>query len=150
MVRASLRYASKADYAKLVPALRRIYTAVSERAAEQAMEEFTTSDRGRKCPAVVRTWSLAWQDFVPYLAFPPEIRKVIYSTNMIESINARLRKVTRNCGHFPTEQAAVKVLYLAIRELIEPKTRSKTHVAPHWKAALNAFSIYFQDRITLK
>ncbi|MFE9259202.1 IS256 family transposase, partial [Streptomyces sp. NPDC006879] len=59
-------------------------------------------------------------------------------------------KVTRNRGHFPTEQAAVKVLYLAIRELIEPKTRSKTHVAPHWKAALNAFSIYFQDRITLK
>ncbi|MFI9080024.1 transposase [Streptomyces sioyaensis] len=72
------------------------------------------------------------------------------STNMIESINARLRKVTRNRGHLPTEQAAVKVLHLAIRELIEAKTRSKTHVAPRWKAALNAFSIYFQDRITLK
>ncbi|MFI0915481.1 IS256 family transposase [Streptomyces abikoensis] len=149
LVRASLRYASKADHGKLVPALRKIYTAPTEQAAEQAMEEFTTSDLGRKYPAVVRTWSQTWQDFVPYLAFPPEIRKVIYSTNMIESINARLRKVTRNRGHFPTEQAAVKVLYLAIRELIEPKTRSKTHVAPHWKAALNAFSIYFQDRITL-
>ncbi|QUW85318.1 IS256 family transposase [Streptomyces mirabilis] len=150
LVRASLRYASKADHAKLVPALRKIYTAPTEQAAEQAMEEFTTSDLGRKYPAVVRTWSQAWQDFVPYLAFPPEIRKVIYSMNMIESINVRLRKVTRNRGHFSTEQAAVKVLYLAIRELIEPKTRSKTHVAPHWKAALNAFSIYFQDRITLK
>jgi transposase-like protein len=150
LVRASLRYASKADHGKLVPALRKIYTAPTEQAAEQAMEEFTASDLGRKYPAVVRTWTQAWQDFVPYLAFPPEIRKVIYSTNMIESVNARLRKVTRNRGHFPTEQAAVKVLYLAIRELIEPKTRSKTHVAAHWKAALNAFSIYFQDRITLK
>ncbi|WKK27747.1 IS256 family transposase [Streptomyces olivoreticuli] len=149
LVRSSLRYASKADHGKLVPALRKIYTAPTEQAAEQEMEEFTASDLGRKYPAVVRTWSQAWQDFVPYLAFPPEIRKVIYSTNMIESINARLRKVTRNRGHFSTEQAAVKVLYLAIRELIEPKTRSKTHVAPHWKAALNAFSIYFQDRITL-
>ncbi|MFI1967482.1 IS256 family transposase [Streptomyces pathocidini] len=149
LVRASLRYASKADHGKLVPALRKIYTAPTEKAAEQALEGLAESPLGTKYPAVLRTWRQSWQDFVPYLAFPPEIRKVIYSTNMIESINARLRKVTRNCGHFPTEQAAVKVLYLAIRELIEPKTRSKTHVAPHWKAALNAFSIYFQDRINL-
>lgn len=109
----------------MVRALRKIYTAVSEQPAEQAFDEFTASDLVRKYPAVVRTCSQAWQDFVPYLAFPPEIRKVIYSTNMIESINARLRKVTRNRGRFPTEQAAVKVLYVAIRELIEPKTRSK-------------------------
>ncbi|MFI1259179.1 IS256 family transposase [Streptomyces netropsis] len=101
LVRASLRYASKADHGKLVSALRRVYTAVSEQAAEQALDEFTTSDLGRKYPAVVRTWSQACKDFVPYLAFPPEIRKVIYSTNMIESINARLRKVTRSRGQIP-------------------------------------------------
>jgi putative transposase len=150
LVRASLRYAAKQDHGRLVPALRAIYTAPSEQAAEQALEDLATSELGRKYPAVIRSWRNAWAEFVPYLAFPPEIRKVIYSTNMIESINARLRKVTRNRGHFPTEQAAVKVLYLAIRELIEPKAGSRTHVAPHWKAALNSFSIYFQDRITIK
>ncbi|MFF4403197.1 transposase [Streptomyces sp. NPDC001404] len=119
------------------------------RGAATALEEFVSSELNTKYSAVLRTWRQSWQGSVPYLAFPPEIRKVIYSTNMIQSINARLRKVTRNRGHFPTEQAAVKVLYLAIRELIEPKARSRTHVAPHWKAALNAFSIYFQDRIAL-
>jgi hypothetical protein len=84
---------------------------------------------GQRYPAVVRTWRAAWSEFTPYLAFPPEIRKVVYSTNLIESINARLRKTTRNRGHFPSEQAALKVLYLAVRELITPKARDVNHVA---------------------
>ncbi|MFH9983967.1 transposase, partial [Streptomyces sp. NPDC017179] len=73
--------------------------------------------------------------------------KVVYSTNLIESINARLRKTTRNRGHFPSEQAALKVLYLAVRELITPKARDVNHVAAHWKTALNQFSLFFADRL---
>ncbi|MBW8706940.1 hypothetical protein MBT84_45650 [Streptomyces sp. MBT84] len=86
----------------------------------------------------------------PLLAFPPEIRKVVYSTNLIESINARLRKATRNRGHFPSEQAALKVLYLAVREQITPRARDVNHVAAHWKKALNQFSLFFEDRLNAK
>ncbi|GAB3977048.1 hypothetical protein GCM10029978_065630 [Actinoallomurus acanthiterrae] len=150
LIRASLRLASKKDHSKLVPALRAIYTAPTEQAAAQALEDLAAGDLGRRYPAIERSWRAAWSEFTPYLAFPPEIRKVIYSTNMIESINARLRKVTRNRGHFPTEQAALKVLYLAVTELIEPKTRDRNHVAPHWKTALNAFALYFEDRLTIQ
>ena len=91
-----------------------------------------------------------WPEFVPFLAFPPELRRVVYSTNLIESINARLRKVTRNRGHFPSEQAALKVLYLAIRELIEPKAGDRNHLAASWKSTLNAMTLYFEDRITIR
>ncbi|MFE6848774.1 transposase [Streptomyces sp. NPDC057686] len=86
----------------------------------------------------------------PYLAFPPAIRTVVYSTKLVESINSRLRKATRNRGHFPSEQAALKVLYLAVREQINPKARDKNHVAPHWKEALNQFSLFFEDRLSIQ
>ncbi|HET6353591.1 MAG TPA: IS256 family transposase [Streptomyces sp.] len=148
LVRASLRFASKRNHPKLVPALKAIYTAPTEQAAEQALDAFAVSDLGLRYPAIVRTWQAAWSEFTPYLAFPAEIRKVVYSTNMVESINARLRKATRNRGHFPSEQAALKVLYLAVRELIEPKARDVNHVAAHWKSALNAFALFFEDRIS--
>jgi putative transposase len=148
LVRASLRFASKRDHPKLVPALKAIYTAPTEQAAEQALDAFAASDLGKRYPAIVKTWQAAWSEFTPYLAFPAEIRKVVYSTNMVESINARLRKTTRNRGHFPSEQAALKVLYLAVRELIEPKARDINHVAAHWKSALNAFALFFEDRIS--
>ncbi|MFJ8275412.1 transposase [Streptomyces sp. NPDC094154] len=146
-MRASLRFASKRDHPALVPALRAIYTAPTGQAAEQALQEFSVSELGQRYPAIVRTWQAAWNEFTPYLAFPPEIRKVVYSTNLIESINARLRKSTRNRGHFPSEQAALKVLYLAVRELITPKARDVNHVAAHWKTALNQFSLFFEDRL---
>jgi transposase-like protein len=150
LIRASLRLVSVRDHPKLVPALRTIYTAVTEQAAEQALQEFTASDLGVRYPAVVRTWRAAWSEFTPYLAFPPAIRTVVYSTNMVESINSRLRKATRNRGHFPTEQAALKVLYLAVRELINPKARDVNHVAAHWKEALNQFSLFFEDRLSIQ
>jgi putative transposase len=150
LMRASLRFASKKDYPQLVPALRAIYTAPTESAAEQALTELEASPLGQRYPAIARTWRSAWPEFVPFLAFPPELRRVVYSTNLIESINARLRKVTRNRGHFPSEQAAVKVLYLAIRELIEPKAGDRNQVAPRWKSALNALTLYFEDRITIR
>jgi putative transposase len=150
LMRASLRFASKKDYPQLVPALRAIYTAPTEAAAEQALAELEQSSLGQRYPAIARTWRAAWPEFVPFLAFPPELRRVVYSTNLIESINARLRKVTRNRGHFPSEQAALKVLFLAIRHMIEPKPGDRNQVAPGWKSALNALTLYFEDRITIR
>ncbi|MFB7621065.1 IS256 family transposase [Kitasatospora sp. NPDC056181] len=150
LIRSSLRLASAREHSKLVPALKAIYTAPTEQAAEHALEEFAASDLGVRYPAVVRTWQAAWSEFTPYLAFPPAIRTVVYSTNMVESINSRLRKATRNRGHFPSEQAALKVLYLAVRELINPKARDVNHVAAHWKEALNQFSLFFEDRLSIQ
>ncbi|MCX4428933.1 IS256 family transposase [Streptomyces mirabilis] len=150
LIRASLRFASKQHHAKLVTELKAIYTAPTEQAAEQALADFAAGELGQRYPAIVRTWQAAWSEFTPYLAFPPEIRKVVYSTNLIESINARLRKATRNRGHFPSEQAALKVLYLAVREQITPRARDVNHVAAHWKKALNQFSLFFEDRLNTK
>jgi transposase-like protein len=105
LMRASRRFASKRGYPQLVPALKAIYTAPTEDAAAAALAELEASTLGQRYPAIARTWRAAWPEFVPFLAFPPELCRVVYSTNLIESINARLRKVTRNRGHFPTEQA---------------------------------------------
>ncbi len=100
LIRASLRYASKRDWGPLTKHLRSIYTAVDEQAAGTALEAF--ADRWQtRYPAIVGLWRAHWAEFVPFLAFPPEVRRVIYTTNLIESINARLRKVTRNRGQFP-------------------------------------------------
>nr|BEK67254.1 IS256 family transposase [Kitasatospora purpeofusca] len=150
LIRASLRLSSSKDHPQLVPALRAIYTAPTEQAAEQALDQFTASEPGERYPAVVRTWQAAWSEFTPYLAFPPATRTVVHSTNMVESINSRLRKATRKRGHFPSEQAALKVLYLAVREQINPKARDLNHVAAHWKEALNQFSLFFEDRLSIR
>ena len=150
LIRASLRFASKQHHAKLVMELKAICTAPTEQAAAQALADFAAGELGQRYPAIVRTWQAAWSEFTPCLAFPPEIRKVVYSTNLIESINARLRKATRNRGHFPSEQAALKVLYLAVREQITPRARDVNHVAAHWKKALNQFSLFFEDRLNTK
>ena len=105
LIRASLRYASKRDWTPLTQSLRPIYTAADETAAAAALDAF--AERwDRRYPAIVRLWRSHWEQFTPFLAFPPEVRRVIYTTNLIESINARLRKVTRNRGQFPSEQAA--------------------------------------------
>lgn len=96
---------------------------------------------------IVKTWEAAWEQFTPFLAFPPEIRRVIYTTNMIESMNARFRRVVRARGHFPSEVAALKVLYLVIRDRRKnrPNVTGKTH---GWKRALQQFALYFGDRVT--
>jgi transposase-like protein len=98
--------------------LKLIYTAADEGAAAAALEAFAAT-WGQRYPAIVKLWRAHWEQFTPFLAFPPEVRRVIYTTNLIESMNARLRKVTRNRGQFPSEQAALKVLYLAVRNLEE-------------------------------
>lgn len=150
LIRASLRFASSRNHPKLLPALKAIYTAPTEQAAEQALDELAASDLGERYPALVKTRRAAWPEFTPYLAFPPATRKVVHSTNMVESVNARLQKATRNRGHFPSEAAALKVLYLAVREQIAPKTRDPNHVAPHWKEALNQFSLFYEDRLKIQ
>ena len=146
LIRASLRYASRKHWPALSAALRPVYTAVDEAAAEAALADF--ADRfGARYPAIVRLWRAHWAEFIPFLAFPPEVRKVIYTTNLIESINARLRKVVRTRGHFPSEQAALKVLYLAVRNLDSFRGPSVGTRSSGWKQALQAFTIYFEGRI---
>ena len=146
LIRASLRYASKKHWPAISAALRPVYTAVDEAAAQAALADF--ADRfGARYPAIVRLWRAHWAEFTPFLAFPPEVRKVIYTTNLIESINARLRKVVRTRGHFPSEQAALKVLYLAVRNLDSFRGPSVGTRSSGWKQALQAFTIYFEGRI---
>ena len=129
LIRASLRYASRRYWVPLSKDLRPIYTAPDEAAAAAALEEFAAA-WGERYPAIVKVWRAHWEEFTPFLAFPPEVRRVIYTTNLIESMNARLRKVTRNRGQFPSEQAALKVLYLAVRNLQDYRTRTPGSGAP--------------------
>jgi transposase-like protein len=146
LIRASLRYASRKYWAPLSKDLRPIYTAADEVAAAAALEDFARQWEQRY-PAIVKLWRAHWAEFTPFLAFPPEVRRVIYTTNLIESMNARLRKVTRNRGQFPSEQAALKVLYLAVRNLDEFRRPNVGIRSSGWKQALQAFTIYFEGRI---
>jgi transposase-like protein len=146
LIRASLRYASKADWGVIAKELKPIYTAPSEPAALDAFAEFSAKWE-RKYPAIVRLWTNAWAEMVPFLAFDVEIRRIVCSTNAIESLNARLRRAVNARGHFPTEQSALKVLYLAICSL-DPTGRGKARWSNRWKAALNAFDIAFDGRVS--
>jgi transposase-like protein len=146
LIRASLRYASRKYWVPLAKDLRPVYTAPDEGAAAAALEEFAAA-WGDRYPAIVKVWRAHWAEFVPFLAFPPEVRRVIYTTNLIESMNSRLRKVTRNRGQFPSEQAALKVLYLAVRNLEDYRGRNVGVRSSGWKQALQAFTIYFEGRI---
>jgi putative transposase len=146
LIRASLRYASKRYRVPLSKDLRPVCTAPGETAAAAALDDFAAA-RGDRYPAIVRVWRAHWAEFTPFLAFPPEVRRVIYTTNLIESMNSRLRKVTRNRGQFPSEQAAIKVLYLAVRNLEDYRTPNTGIRSSGWKQALQAFTIYFDGRI---
>jgi putative transposase len=146
LIRASLRYASRKYWTPLAKDLRPIYTAADETAAAAALENFAAA-WGDRYPAIVKVWRSHWSEFTPFLAFPHEVRRVIYTTNLIESVNSRLRKVTRNRGQFPSEQAALKVLYLAVRNLEDYRGRNVGTRSSAWKQALQAFTIYFDGRI---
>lgn len=147
LVRASLRYASKKYWSQLAKDLRQIYTAPTEAAAEQRFTEFEAA-WGERYPAIIRLWRSCWEQFTPFLAFPPEIRKIVYTTSAIESLNARFRHACRRRGHFPDEQSALKVLYLVIRSPLKNRA-NVTGGTPGWKAALNALTMYYGDRITI-
>jgi Transposase and inactivated derivatives len=145
LIRHTFRLAGRHDWEAIAKAMRPIYTAPSEAAARERFTEFAAI-WGDKYPGIIRMWESAWAEFVPFLAFPVEVRKVIFSTNAIESLNARFRRAVRARGHFPSEQAAIKCLYLVIRSL-DPTGRGKQRWAVRWKPALNAFAIMFEDRL---
>jgi transposase-like protein len=145
LIRNTFRYASRRDWDALSRALKPIYTAPTAAAAADRFEEFTASWAGQY-PAIVALWRNAWTEFVPFLDYDVEIRRVICSTNAIESLNARYRRAIRSRGHFPTEQAALKCLYLATRAL-DPTGRGRARWAIRWKPALNAFALAYEGRI---
>ncbi|MCI9890165.1 IS256 family transposase [Micrococcales bacterium 31B] len=125
LIRSSMRFVSYTDRKKLAAELRLIYTAPNAEAASMALEAFATGELGVKYPAAVNTWRNAWDRFTPFLAFPPDLRRVIYTTNAIESLNYQLRKVTKNRGHFPNDQAAVKLLWLAVCNIEDKRARER-------------------------
>jgi transposase-like protein len=145
LLRNSFRYASRKDWAALARDLRPVYTAPTEAAALDRFAEFSEAWEARY-PAIVKLWENAWAEFVPFLAFDPEIRSVIYTTNAIESLNARFRRAVKARGHFPNENAALKCLYLTVRSL-DPTGRGRQRWTNRWKKALNAFAITFEGRI---
>src|SRR5690606_13622814 len=126
LIRASMRFVSYSDRKAMAAALKPMYTAVSDKAAREAFDTFRDSVWGKKYPHAVATWDTAWERFTPFLAFPPELRRVIYTTNSIESLNYLLRKVTKNRGHFPSDLAAVKLLWLAICNIEDKRARERS------------------------
>ncbi|MFD0867276.1 IS256 family transposase [Tessaracoccus lubricantis] len=146
LIRGSFRYAARQDWDKLARALRPIYTADTVAAAEDRFLEFTEV-WGAKYPAIVRLWENAWPEFVPFLQFDKEIRRIVCTTNAIESVNARIRKAVKARGHFPNEQAALKCVYLAVMAL-DPTGKGRARWTQRWKGALNAFEITFDGRLS--
>ena len=145
LVRNSLRFASKKYWAQISRELKTIYTAPSLPAAEAAFEDFATNWETRY-PAMIAMWRRSWAEFIPFLDFPVEVRKLIYTTNGIESLNARFRAATRRRGHFPDEQSALKVLYLAVRER-QLNRPNPTGQISGWKNILNVLSMTYGDRL---
>nr|WP_311923005.1 IS256 family transposase [Microbispora sp. H10836] len=146
LLRASFRYAARQHWDAIAKALRPVYTAPTEAAALERFTEFADAWGGRY-PAIVKLWQDAWAEFVPFLSFDVEIRRVICSTNAIESVNARIRRAVKARGHFPNEQAALKCVYMAVMSL-DPTGKGRKRWVTRWKAALNAFAITFEGRLT--
>jgi putative transposase len=144
LIRNTFHLASKRDWDALKRDVKPIYTAVNAQAARAALDELAEK-WGARYGAVIRLWENAWNEFVPFLDYDLEIRRVICSTNAIESLNARYRRAVKARGHFPTEQAAIKCLYLVTRSL-DPTGTGRTRWTMRWKPALNAFAITFADR----
>jgi len=146
LLRNSFRYASKRDWPALARDLKPIYTAPSESAALEAFIALTDT-WGQRYPAIVKLWESAWPEFVPFLQFDTSIRSVVCTTNAVESINARIRRAVNARGHFPTDAAALKCVYLAIVSL-DPTGRGRKRWSNRWKEALNAFDITFDGRLS--
>jgi putative transposase len=146
LLRNSFKYASKRDWAEVAKDLKPVYTAPSEAAALDAFAEFSAKWE-KRYPAITRLRENAWAEFTPFLQFDNEIRTVICTANAIESINARLRRAVNARGHFPTEQAALKCLYLAVMSL-DPTGKGRKRWSNRWKGALNAFDIAFDGRLS--
>ena len=144
LIRNSLDYASWKDRKLLAAAIRPIYTAANAEAALAELDAFEQGPWGQKFPTVVAAWRRAWSHVIPFFAFPPQIRRVIYTTNAIESVNARLRKIIKSRGHFPSDEAASKLIWLALKNI----TADWGRAAKDWKEAMNQFAILYEDRFT--
>jgi putative transposase len=144
LIRNSLDYASWKDRKLLAAALRPVYTAASAEAAERALNDFESGSWGQRYPTVTAAWRRAWDRVIPFFAFPPEVRRVVYTTNAIESVHSRLRKIIKTRGHFPSDDAASKLIWLALRNI----TADWSRAAKEWKLAMNQFAILFEERFT--
>jgi len=142
LIRNSLDFASWKERKALAQALRPIYTASSAEAAAAELDTFEAGPWGQKFPTVVAAWRRAWDRVIPFYAFPPEVRRVVYTTNAIESIHARLRKIIKTRGHFPSDDAATKLIWLALRNI----TADWGRAAKEWRAATNQFAIAYGER----
>lgn len=146
LVRNSLKYSSRKYWGQITKELKEIYTAPTETAAEACFTEFADKWES-KYPAMIAVWRNSWEQFTPFLKFPVQIRKLVYTTNAIESLNARFRHAVRRRGHFPNEQAALKVLYLVIRNPLKNR-QNITGRINGWKDILNTLAMFYNERIT--
>jgi putative transposase len=161
-----MRYIAYNDRKATAQLLQPIYTAANADAALDALAAFADSDIGKKYPGAIAVWERAWERFTPFLAFPPEVRRIIYTTNAIESLNYQLRKIIKNRGHFPNDDAVVKLLWLAIRDIEDKRARARAKergapahkrrakarlvegaVVHGWKQALNALTLAYPGRL---
>ncbi len=142
LLRHSLKFVGFKERKQVAAALKAIYQAPTAEAAEERLSEFESTWDDRY-PAISRSWRRNWEHVIPFFDFPPDIRKVIYTTNAIESLHSSIRKVIKNRGHFPNDEAAAKLIYLALRN-IEKKWKMPART---WKEALNQFAVLFEDRL---
>lgn len=166
LIRSSMRFVAYGDRKAVAGLLKPIYTAATEEAALMALAAFADSTLGVKYPAAVRSWENAWERFTPFLAFGPALRKLIYTTNSIESLNYQLRKIIKNRGHFPSDDAVVKLLWLAIMDIEDKRARERDKqrgkpanqrtaparlvegaVTQGWNAALGELALVYPNRI---
>ena len=142
LMRHSLEYCSWKDRKPVAAELKGIYRAATAEAAAQALSAFEAGPWGQRYPTIAASWRRNWQRVIPFFAYPPDVRRVLYTTNAIESLHMQLRKVTKNRGHFPNDEAATKLLYLALRNV----TAKWKNAGREWKPALTQFAIHFAER----
>src|SRR5947209_2622613 len=141
LIRHSLKYVPRRQYDQVAKDLKPIYTAADVDSAQEALERFDQK-WGQQLPPVVKAWRENWEYVIPFMAFPPDVRRVVYTTNPIEALNRQLRKAIKTKGHFPNEEAARKLIYLALTNAVPQWTRTR-----NWTTALLAFKIHFGDRL---
>jgi len=145
LLRYSMQFASWKERKAIAKALRPVYAAGSAEAAAGELAAFEAGPWGEKYPAIAQSWRRNWDEVIPFFAFSPEVRKIIYTTNAIESLHSQVRKAIRNKGHFPSDQAATKLIYLALRA-IEAKWKRPPK---EWHAAKTQLAIQFRERFTI-
>src|ERR671913_1508866 len=144
LIRNSLDFANWQERKPLAIALRPIYAAAGAEPAAAALDEFERGPWGKKFPTVVASWRRAWTHIIPFFAFPPEVRRLIYTTNALESVHAQLRKIITTRGQFPNDEAATKLIWLALRNI----TAKWARPSPYWRPAMNQFAILYDGRFS--